>query len=1174
MKSTRFGLVLSAALISNFAGTVLPVSYAQPPTPAAGQDGNLDRAARALSEGNAVLAREILLDLSSLSLSDSERARSINMLRQADEKIRSQDPRLVAVQRARVAFDRDDLVTARRLASPIASGRGESNAAEAESLLTAIDARQTALQSQVDSTLADATRALEAGEYARAKGLADRVTRWGLTLSPAQTDALEAARARVVAAEQERGQAFRAETGPSPLLAAGMLAEPGVIERRDPSGEASTTTSSTTSSTIAVVSQPSDQSGIESSSSSSAPTTTSTPAPAPAVSGEDPITAARRAEANNLLAEADAAFNESRFNEAQIKYNRLRTQYRELLSSDQSRTVEDRLAEARLRLRGSGGDARDLAGFIEQGTVARQQAQAEFDNQLVQAQDALKGGDVIRARDSAARARLILNSNRERFAETEFQSLQTKVSDFLKGVDAEEQRLAEARSKSQAERNQLEARRVAEQGARERDRKIREAIDRVRALQVEMKYDEALQVVDQILFLDPINPTGLLLRDVLTSARIYRDWNETNIKRGVAIAEQRLQNQAASVAPSGIVNYPTDWPSVIKDRGEPVTLAESVETRSTLAALANTRRPVDFTETPLERAVDWVAKSGNIKMDVDWPSLEKIGINKDTPVTVNLSTIRLDQLLDLIVSKVSPDPTSAAAWEVQDGILRVASAEAINTNRLMVIYDIRDLLVEVRDYSEVPQFDLNSALQAGSGTGGGGGSTSPIQSTTTQQQTGRTVEERTDELVRLITEQIDPDNWRENGGAVGFVSRFKGNLLITNTPKNHRAIGALLRRLREIRAMQVNIEARFLLVSQDFFEQIGFNFDVYLNADSINERSISLPSVQNRFVDQAGNDSNINPTVRASDFFDQNGRAVRTFTSNRTPVITDVDADTGARTIEFQATPTSVTNQSGFGPVGFRQNSLGITNALLNSSFARAVNTAGRGFTAAGTFLDDIQVDFLLQATQADRRNVSLQAPRLTITNGQEANIQVVDQTGYISNLTPITNQGAVAFQPVPAALNTGVLLRVRGTVSADRRYVTVDITTQVSALKRFVSRQVTAAVGGGGGLGGGSAVAFQSGEFQTPEVSLTSISTTVTVPDQGTMLLGGQRLVTEEEIESGVPVLSKIPVLNRFFSNRAESKTESTLLILVKPTILVQSEQENKAHPGLIDSLNAGLGG
>ena len=52
----------------------------------------------------------------------------------------------------------------------------------------------------------------------------------------------------------------------------------------------------------------------------------------------------------------------------------------------------------------------------------------------------------------------------------------------------------------------------------------------------------------------------------------------------------------------------------------------------------------------------------------------------------------------------------------------------------------------------------------------------------------------------------------------------------------------------------------------------------------------------------------------------------------------------------------------------------------------------------------------------------------------------------------------------------------------------------------------------------------------------MTRVQTTVTVPDQGTILLGGQRLVTEQEIESGVPVLSKVPLLNRFFTNRITS--------------------------------------
>ena len=69
-------------------------------------------------------------------------------------------------------------------------------------------------------------------------------------------------------------------------------------------------------------------------------------------------------------------------------------------------------------------------------------------------------------------------------------------------------------------------------------------------------------------------------------------------------------------------------------------------------------------------------------------------------------------------------------------------------------------------------------------------------------------------------------------------------------------------------------------------------------------------------------------------------------------------------------------------------------------------------------------------------------------------------------------------------------------------------------------------------------------------------------------MLLGGQRQTNEIEVESGVPVLSKIPFVNRFFTNRVTSKDEATLLILIRPEIVIQQEKEEILFPGLSDSL------
>jgi general secretion pathway protein D len=78
----------------------------------------------------------------------------------------------------------------------------------------------------------------------------------------------------------------------------------------------------------------------------------------------------------------------------------------------------------------------------------------------------------------------------------------------------------------------------------------------------------------------------------------------------------------------------------------------------------------------------------------------------------------------------------------------------------------------------------------------------------------------------------------------------------------------------------------------------------------------------------------------------------------------------------------------------------------------------------------------------------------------------------------------------------------------------------------------------------------------------VTTVETIVSVPDGGTLLMGGQTLAGETQRENGTPVLSKIPFLKRLFTNQSMAKDEQVILLLVKPTILIQREQEDKAFP------------
>src|SRR4029434_3080952 len=126
------------------------------------------------------------------------------------------------------------------------------------------------------------------------------------------------------------------------------------------------------------------------------------------------------------------------------------------------------------------------------------------------------------------------------------------------------------------------------------------------------------------------------------------------------------------------------------------------------------------------------------------------------------------------------------------------------------------------------------------------------------------------------------------------------------------------------------------------------------------------------------------------------------------------------------------------------------------------------GLTTALTFLDDFQVNLLLRATQANVTSTIVQAPRLTLFNGQRAHVLVATQRAYVSDLTAQVGTGTSSFDPEISIVESGVVLDVQATVSADRKYVTLTLRPQLSTLiqlREFVfqnGNNASSAPGGG----------------------------------------------------------------------------------------------------------------
>ncbi len=377
-----------------------------------------------------------------------------------------------------------------------------------------------------------------------------------------------------------------------------------------------------------------------------------------------------------------------------------------------------------------------------------------------------------------------------------------------------------------------------------------------------------------------------------------------------------------------------------------------------------------------------------------------------------------------------------------------------------------------------------------------------------------------DSLIDLITTTIAPTTWDEVGGP-GSIAEFRTNLslVISQTQEIHEQIADLLSQLRRLQDLQVTIEVRFITLNDNFFEQIGVDFN--FNIENLDKNQINVlghptsPGAVVGLNPPAGNPPN--------------------FTSNL--------------------------------DIPFSQSSF----TLATPQFGQPTDVAHFGFA----ILSDIEAYFLVNASQGDRRSNVLQAPKVTLFNGQQAFVSDTSQTPFVISVIPVVGDFAAAQQPVIVVLSEGTFMTVQAVISNDRRFVRLTIVpffSQIGNVQEFTFQgsnssststsgsNATNGAGSDGASGSTTNASSNNGiTVQLPTFSFVTVTTTVSVPDGGTVLLGGVKRLSEGRNEFGVPILSKLPYINRLFKNVGIGRETQSLMMMVTPRIIIQEEEEER---------------
>jgi type II secretory pathway component GspD/PulD (secretin) len=367
------------------------------------------------------------------------------------------------------------------------------------------------------------------------------------------------------------------------------------------------------------------------------------------------------------------------------------------------------------------------------------------------------------------------------------------------------------------------------------------------------------------------------------------------------------------------------------------------------------------------------------------------------------------------------------------------------------------------------------------------------------------------------------------------------SLIIRHTNEVHDEIVDLLKQLRRMQDIQVTIEARFITLRDVYAEAIGVDFDFQIQSDAYQAKSSFAQEQPDPFYPAGSGGSTTGGTgATGSSPLPYLVNSYRDHSlGNRTPVTVGVGG-AGAP----GSTPPFTSN---------------LAIPFLNNSYPTSTVTGfDQGASFGISFLSDLETYLFVNAAQTDQRSNIVQAPKVTTFNGSAAYIQSTQMVPYVSNYTPVVGPGSVAYQPIVSQLPDGVQLSVTPVVSHDRRYVRLAINPIFISQKGNVTIPLAGGAVGGGGLGGGASTTSPT-NLVLPTYTMFQVATVVTVPDGGTVLLGGVKLMNESRAEAGVPILGKTPYINRLFRNIGITRDTNSLMIMVTPRIIMLEEEEEK---------------
>ncbi|HRX85014.1 MAG TPA: hypothetical protein P5572_08350 [Phycisphaerae bacterium] len=188
-----------------------------------------------------------------------------------------------------------------------------------------------------------------------------------------------------------------------------------------------------------------------------------------------------------------------------------------------------------------------------------------------------------------------------------------------------------------------------------------------------------------------------------------------------------------------------------------------------LRVLAQHFDEVEFTDAPLTDVLDWLRDRGPINVIVMWRTLEDVAVDRETPVSLELSDVTVKDVLSELCAQLSPE--GDMGFQAHGNTIRFAAQSYFDRILYTRTYELSDLSFYVPDFA----FEEKVAY----------GPDSPFDRHIP-------TEERLAMFADVIRGAVAPELWEENGGPC-TIRIWQTSLIIRAPISVHERIGGPFR---------------------------------------------------------------------------------------------------------------------------------------------------------------------------------------------------------------------------------------------------------------------------------------------------------------------------------------------------------------------------------------------